>query len=96
MDKYVLKLFVVGRTHLAEKAIANMNRILEAARMGPDSEFQVIDLLDRPDLAENEQILATPVLIRYAPGPKRHIIGDLSDIESVMFGLDIPYTPSIR
>lgn len=86
--KYVLKLYVTGRTPRSERAIANLRRICDADLEGR-YELTIIDVLERPQLAEDEKILATPTLIKELPPPLRRIIGDLSEKESVLLGLDL-------
>ena len=86
--KYLLKLFVTGQTPRSQLAIENLRRICE-------EEFQnqydliVIDILKRPQLAEDEKILATPTVTKELPPPIRRIIGDLSEKEKVLLGLDL-------
>jgi circadian clock protein KaiB len=87
-DKYVLKLYVTGRSARAERAIANLKRICEEDLRGCYS-LEVIDVLEHPQLAEDERILATPTLIKQLPPPLRRVIGDLSDKEKVLLGLDV-------
>ena len=95
MNKSVLKLYVTGQTSRSERAITNLRRICEE-EMGGQYEMVVIDVLERPQLAEDEKILATPTLIKNLPLPLRRIIGDLSDKEQVLLGLDLEpcVTPS--
>lgn len=88
MNNYVLKLFVTGETARARQAIDNLARICEE-RLGDRYEILVIDILEQPEAAEDEGIIATPTLIRHMPLPRRRIIGDLSDTETVLFGLDL-------
>ena len=88
MDKFLLKLYVTGQTPKSERAIANLRRICEED-LGSRYEMAVIDVLERPQLAENEKILATPTLIKVLPPPLRRVIGDLSDTEKVLLGLDM-------
>lgn len=88
MGKFVLKLYISGRTWRAERAIANLRRICEQELDG-ESEIAIIDVLENPNLAEQARILATPTLIKEIPPPQRRIIGDLSDFEKVRKGLDI-------
>jgi len=88
MNKYTLKLYVTGNTPRAERAIANLRKICEVELHGR-YHMVVIDVLERPQLAEDEKILATPTLIKHLPPPLRRIIGDLSDMEKVLLGLDI-------
>ena len=87
-NQYVLKLYVTGRTPRSERAIANLRRICEADLAGC-YDLTIIDVLERPQLAEDEKILATPTLIKELPPPLRRIIGDLSEKESVLLGLDL-------
>lgn len=95
VSKYLLKLYVTGRTPRAEKAIANLRRICEEDLHG-QYELQIIDVLEHPQLAEDEKILATPTLIKRLPPPLRRVIGDLSDKEKVLLGLDVwPNTPPV-
>ena len=88
MDKYLLKLYVTGQTPRAQRAIANLRRICDSELAGA-YEMVVIDVLERPQLAEDEKILATPTLVKELPPPIRRIIGDLSDSEKVLLGLDL-------
>lgn len=88
MSKYILRLYITGRTSRSERAIANLSRICEK-ELGGRYEMQVVDVLERPQLAEKEKILATPTLLKTLPPPLRRIIGDLSDTEQVVLGLDI-------
>jgi circadian clock protein KaiB len=88
MNKYTLKLYVTGHTARAENAINNLRRICEEELHGK-YHMVVIDVLERPQLAEDEKILATPTLVKHLPPPIRRIIGDLSDLEQVLLGLDI-------
>lgn len=88
MDKFLLKLYVTGQTPKSERAIANLRRICEED-LGGRYQMAVIDVLERPQLAEDEKILATPTLIKVLPPPLRRVIGDLSDTEKVLLGLDM-------
>ena len=88
MTKFALKLYVTGQTSKSKRAIANLQRICDEELSGQYT-MVVIDILERPQLAENEKILATPTLIREVPQPLRRIIGDLSNTEKVLMGLDI-------
>ncbi len=85
---YLLKLFVTGQTRRSELAIENLRRICEQ-EFPNEYELTVVDILERPQLAENEKILATPTVIKELPPPIRRIIGDLSEKEKVLIGLDI-------
>lgn len=88
MDKCLIKLYVTGRTPRSQAAIANLRRICDAELDGR-FELVVIDVLERPQLAEDEKILATPTVIKELPPPIRRVIGDLSDTDRVLLGLDL-------
>lgn len=88
MHKFRLRLFVTGRTSQSQRAIENLQRICDTDLAGI-YEVEVIDVLENPDLAEGEKILATPTLVKRLPEPVRKIIGDLSDREKVLWGLDL-------
>ena len=90
MSKLVLKLYVTGRTSRSERAISNLKRICDEELRG-EYEVALIDVLERPQQAEDDKIVATPTLIKETPLPLRRIIGDLSDREKVLIGLDLPY-----
>ena len=92
MTKFVLKLYITGKTPRSELAILNLRRVCNEDLAG-GYEMQVIDVLERPQLAEDEKILATPTLIKEVPPPLRRIIGDLSDKEKVLLGLDLRASP---
>jgi circadian clock protein KaiB len=85
---YVLKLYVAGQSPKSVNAIANIKKICEENLQGR-YELDVIDLYQQPQLAQDEQIIAIPALIRKLPLPLRRIIGDLSNTERVLVGLDI-------
>ncbi len=85
---YILKLYVAGQSPKSVNAIANLKRICEANLRGRYV-LDVIDLFQQPQLAQGEQIIAVPTLIRKLPPPLRRIIGDMSNTERVLVGLDI-------
>jgi circadian clock protein KaiB len=85
---YELTLFVTGQTVRSTRAVATLRWIAEQLR--GSCELTIIDVLERPRLAEDERILATPTVIRRWPTPPRRLIGDLSDIGKVILGLDLP------
>lgn len=88
MQKYELKLYVTGRTMRSEQAIRNLESICADA-FGGEYVLKVIDVLESPQEAEDDRILATPTLIRTLPPPIRRIIGDLSEREKVLVALDL-------
>ena len=87
-DMWVLRLYVAGQTPKAITAFSNLKKICEEQLNGKYS-IEVIDLLKNPHLANEFQIVALPTLIRKLPVPVRKIIGDLSDTERVLIGLDL-------
>lgn len=89
MDRYILKLYVAGKSPRSKQAIENISRVLEEEGLESRYGIEVIDILENPERAENEKILATPTLIKELPLPIRRIIGDLSDAQRVLLGLDI-------
>lgn len=89
-ETVTLRLYVAGQTPKSLAALANLKRVCDehlAAKF--KIELQVIDLLERPHLAQADQILAIPTLVRQLPSPIKRIIGDLSNTERVLVGLDI-------
>ncbi|MFD1874167.1 circadian clock KaiB family protein [Hymenobacter bucti] len=87
-NTWELRLYVAGQTTKSVAALANLKRYCEEHLMGRYT-LEVIDLLQFPQLAEGDQILAIPTLVRKVPEPIRKIIGDLSNEEKVLVGLDI-------
>lgn len=85
---YVLRLYVAGQTPRSLQALSNLKRICEEHLAG-NYRVEVIDLLQKPQLAAGDQILAIPTLVRALPQPARRIIGDLSNTEKVLVGLDV-------
>ena len=87
---YVLKLYVAGNTPNSVRALKTLKNILEQEFQGVYA-LKVIDVMKNPQLAEEDKILATPTLAKVLPPPVRKIIGDLSDRERVLIGLDLLY-----
>jgi circadian clock protein KaiB len=87
-DFYILRLYVAGQTAKSLAAFANLKKICEE-HLGGRYRIEVIDLLTNPQLAKGDQILAIPTLVRKLPPPLKKIIGDLSDTERVLVGLDL-------
>ena len=85
---YHLRLYVAGQTAKSMAAMANLKRVCEEHLSGR-YDIEVIDLLQNPQLAAGDQILAIPTLVRKLPAPLKRIIGDLSNTEKVLVGLDI-------
>lgn len=88
MNQYQLELYVAGRTPASRRAVANLRKLCDRQLSGA-CRMTIIDVLERPAVAEEKKILATPTLIRADPPPARRIIGDLSDPDKVMFHLDM-------
>jgi circadian clock protein KaiB len=87
-EKYILKLYIAGMTPRSMAAIQNIREILEEYVKDQYS-LEIIDLYKRPVLAKGEQIIAAPTLIKQLPVPLRKLIGDLSDKDKVLTGLDL-------
>ena len=83
-----LRLYIAGQSPRSLAAIANLHRICEQHLAG-QYQVELIDLLERPQLAEGDQIIAIPTLVRTLPEPIRRIIGDLSDTEKTLVGLQL-------
>ena len=88
LDYWELRLYVAGQTPKSIAAFANLKRLCEEHLAGK-YRIEVIDLLQNPQLAKGDQILAIPTLVRKLPEPMRKIIGDLSNTERVLVGLDL-------
>jgi circadian clock protein KaiB len=87
-EAYRLRLYVAGETPKSALAFANLKQICEEHLQGR-YEIEIIDLLENPQLARGDQILAVPTLVRRLPEPIKKIIGDLSNTERVLVGLDL-------
>ena len=85
---WVLRLYIAGQTPKSLAALSNLHRICEEYLAGK-FQIEVIDLLEKPQLAEGDQIIAIPTLVRKLPEPIRKVIGDLSNIEKTLVGLDL-------
>lgn len=88
MSKYLLKLYISGSSPRADAAVRNLKRICEEELDGR-YELEIIDVVANPEIAESDRILATPTLIKQLPPPLRRVIGDLSDREKVLLGLEV-------
>jgi circadian clock protein KaiB len=88
LSTFLLKLYVTGSSPRAQDAIANLKRICDEELHGV-YELEIIDVLEQPELAEQDRVLATPTLIKQLPPPLRRVIGDLSDKEKVLLGLEV-------
>ncbi len=87
-SKYILRLYVTGLTPKSTKAIENVRRLCEEHLAGR-YELDVIDIYQQPTLAKGEQIIAAPTLIKKLPLPLRKLIGDMSDTDKFLLGLDL-------
>jgi circadian clock protein KaiB len=87
-ETWELRLYVAGQTRKSTAAVANLRRLCEEHLPG-QYQIEVIDLVEHPHLAEGDQILAIPTLVRKLPNPIRKIIGDLSNLDRVLVGLDL-------
>ena len=86
--KYVLRLYVTGMTPKSTQAIANVEKLCKEHLAGR-YELKVIDIYQQPKLVQGEQIIATPTLIKKLPLPLRKLIGDMSDTERFLVGIDL-------
>lgn len=86
--QYVLKLYVAGLTPASSRAITNIKKICDEHLKGR-YELEVIDIYQQPTLAKGEQIIAAPTLIKKLPLPLRKFIGDMSNVEKIILGLDL-------
>ena len=86
--KYVLRLYVSGSTLKSERAVENIKRVCEEHLKGR-YDLEVIDIYQQANLARDEQIVAVPTLIRRLPPPLQRLVGDMSNLRSVLFGLDL-------
>jgi circadian clock protein KaiB len=86
--RYVLRLYITGLTPRAQEAIKNIKKICEEELKGR-YDLEIIDVYQQPEIAKTEQILAAPTLIRKLPLPLRKLVGDMSDKEKVIVGLEI-------
>jgi circadian clock protein KaiB len=87
-ESYELRLYIAGKTPKAMAAISNLKKICEENLKGR-YRIEVVDLIKTPQLAKGDQIVAVPALVRRLPPPVKKIIGDLSDQEKVLVGLDL-------
>lgn len=92
-ENYVLRLFVSGATPRSVAAIENIKEICESHLQGR-YDLQVIDIYQQPEMARNAEIIAAPTLIKQLPLPLRKILGDLSETERVLVGLDLVTRPA--
>ena len=94
-EQFLLRLYVAGQTPKSLTAFANLRKICETHLAGR-YEIEVIDLLERPQLARGDEIVAIPTLVRKLPKPITKLIGDLSDTERVLVGLQLITTGGER
>lgn len=86
--KWNLRLYVAGQTPKSIVALANLKRICDE-HMNGQYKIEIIDLMENPQLAQRDQIVAIPTLVRELPSPLKRIIGDLSNTDRVLVGLDV-------
>src|ERR1700689_5565189 len=94
LEQYVLRLYITGTSPRSMRAISNLKEICEAYLKGRYT-LEVIDLYQQPALAEGDQILAAPTLIKRLPSPLKRLIGDMTDKHKILVGLDIKPAESI-
>lgn len=86
---YILRLFITGASPNSSRAIANLKEICEKHLKG-NYELEIIDVYQQPLIAQSEQVIALPMLIKMSPSPVRRLIGDMSNTEKVLRGLGLP------
>ena len=89
-DVWTFRLYVAGQTPRSVMASANLRRLCDAYLADKTYEIQIVDLIDNPQLAERDQIIVIPTLVRLFPSPIRKVYGDLSNTEKVLIGLQMP------
>lgn len=94
MTVYSFRLYVTGQSERSQTAVANLRALCES-RLPGSYELEVIDTAERPGLAEEQRILATPTVVRLAPLPQRRVIGDLSDHHRAAYALGLPLRPGM-
>jgi circadian clock protein KaiB len=92
-QRYVLRLYVTGSTPRSSRAIQNIRSLCETHLWGR-YDLEVIDIHQQPVLARGQQIIAAPTLIKQLPAPLRKMVGDLSDTQRVLMGLDLQPAPT--
>ena len=92
-EKYVLKLYITGMTPRSQEALRNIKKVC-LEYLADNYELEVIDIYQQPILAKGDQIIAVPTLVKKLPAPLRRLIGDLSQEDRILLGLDLkPKTP---
>ena len=91
-QKYVLKLYITGMTRRSQEALHNIKKIMHE-QTSDNYELEVIDIYQQPTLAKGDQIVAVPTLIKKLPEPLRRLIGDLSQEDRIILGLDLQPKP---
>jgi circadian clock protein KaiB len=87
-QRYLLRLYITGTTPASQRAIERVRQLCEE-RLHDRYQLEVIDIYQLPALAKDEQIIATPTLIKVLPAPLRRYLGDLSKVERILFGMDV-------
>ena len=87
-SRYILRLYIAGNTFRAQQALGNAKRICDEELLGR-YDLEVIDVYQQPDLAKREQVIVAPTLIRKRPLPLRKLVGDMSNRQKVVVGLEI-------
>lgn len=91
-DRYVLRLYITGMTPRSTEAFATIKALCEQRLQGR-YELEVVDIYQHPQLAVDEQIIAVPTLVKLLPAPLRRLVGDLSNVDRVLLGLDLRRKP---
>jgi circadian clock protein KaiB len=91
--KYILRLYVTGSSIRSLRAVSNLKKLCDEY-LSDNYDLEVIDIYKNPDAAREEQIIAAPTLVKQLPRPLRRFIGDLSNTQKILVGLDISQEPS--
>ncbi len=94
-EKYILKLYITGMNRRSQEALHNLKKICREY-LGDNYELEVIDIYQQPTLAKGDQIIAVPTLVKKLPVPLRRLIGDLSQIDRIILGLDLKPKVPVR
>src|SRR5688572_33047892 len=93
-QEYVLRLFITGSTPRSERSLQNIRALCER-EFGGNYQLEVVDIYQQPEMARDNQIVAAPTVIKMLPLPLRRLVGDFSDRERVLVGLDMKATPAV-
>lgn len=94
-ERYLLRLYIAGNTHQSANTIMNLRKVCEEYLQGR-YQLEVVDIYQQPSLAKSDEIIATPTLVKRLPLPIRRIIGDLTETERILVGLNLVKLDEVR